>query len=190
VTVLNQYVPAVAAWDGTNREFTFPWECLGLAALEVYYETPTATAGLVTREYVEPQYYTVLFSGQPPTYVGGKVTLTGTVPAGVTEISIERNTKIDQLADYAFAVPFHMDMLEFGADRLTMIIQELAYRKCNIDIAGPIEQTIPLNASRVLYQNTLDSMIDILTAYCLEMDTNGLDCFDNPEGTGNTGDGQ
>lgn len=187
-----QYEPEKTAYDGSSNVVTFTFELIGLQALEVWYEGPGTPPDDFRRQLVAPQYYTAIFGSKPPLYRGGTITLTGEVPDWVDTISIERNTPIVQLMDFSnFDYrPFYMDSIEFSADILTMIIQELAERKCNVGIVGLIDQLLSIDAYKPLYKSSLDYMLDKLTAYCLEMDTNGDDCSSNPTGTGifDTGD--
>jgi hypothetical protein len=185
MTVLVQYAPEKFTNDGT-LELTFTFESIGAIAIEVYVETATADPEIFDRVLLLPQSYTLELFGGQETKKGGKVTLQpGVVPASATRISIERNTPITQLLDVDFSLPFSVNMIEFAWDKLTMIIQELADKKCSVTIAGgTIDQTIGLRRQSVLYENTLDFAIDKLTDYCLQMDTTGQDCGDKPQDTG------
>ena len=185
MSIADQYVPVKISWTGAYAVMSFPYESIGPSAIEVWFETLTATAGVYTRQLVPVQYYTMLLTGAAPIYAGAILAFnTGyIVPATVTRISLERNTPITQVCDFANYSPFQMDLIEFAADKLTMIIQEIAYRKCSIAVTLPIDQTLRFNPQDVLYSSMIDSVLDKLTAYCLQMKTSGQDCTNDLENT-------
>ena len=181
MTIKLAYEPEKVDWDGT-REIDFYFESIGAVAFEVWLETET-DPDVFDRVLVTPQYYNVTFGPPRPLYNGGTVVLTGTIPDTVTRISLERNTPITQVTDLKEFTPFHMHMLEFVLDKLTMIIQEMAYRKCSVEATLPIEQTIRFETQHPLYASIIDYTLDKVTAYCLQMASTGEDCTDDPDGT-------
>ena len=182
MTVFVQYLPETHDWTG-NRALAFGFESIGPIAIEVWMETATAVQDVYNRVLIEPQYYTLVMGGQPPTYTGGIIALAGAIPDTVTRISIERNTPITQVSDYS-TEPFRMNNIEGDLDKHTMIIQELSYRKCSATVTGLVTQELEFNPYRVLYKDSLDFAVDKITAYLLEMDTNGEACGTAPTQTG------
>jgi len=181
MSIADQYVPVKISWTGAYAVMSFPYESIGPSAIEVWFETQTATAGVYTRQLVPVQYYTLLLTGQAPIYSGAILAFNPgyVVPATVTRLSLERNTPITQTCDFANFSPFQMDLIEFSGDKLTMIIQEIAYRKCNVAVTQPIEQLLTFNPQDVLYGSMVKSLLDKITAYCLQMKTSGQDCTNN-----------
>lgn len=180
--ILSEYEALKVVWDGA-RVIPFDFESIGQLALEVWLETETDVPGVFNRERVAPQYFNLALNGVPPAYVGGTITLTGDIDDTVDRISIERNTPIKQLCDFSSFAPFHMDLIEFTLDKLTMIIQEIAYRKCSIAVTLPITQELTFNPQDVLYVSMVDFALDKVTAYCLQMATSGADCTNDLENT-------
>jgi hypothetical protein len=182
MTILVQYAPEKYT-DGIDLPFTF--ENLGTANVEVWAEVIISQDPPVyVRKQLRPQEFTLILVAQGPTYKGGIVRLTGQIPAGF-QISIERNTLMSQTSILPATGTFDMDTLEFMVDKLTMIIQEIAQRKCLSDVINAgITQEIEFNPYRVLYKTSVDHVLDTVTAYCLAMDQSiyGGDCSDNPGG--------
>lgn len=181
MTISTEYSATKQAYFG-QTEFTFPWECLGLAALEVWAETETDTPGTYDRVLLAPQDYYVTFGGGTPTFVGGTVTLTGTIASTVDRISIERNTPITQLADLKNFGPFKMPTLEMMLDKMIMILQELLFKKCDISFTSPALQPFVFNEYTVLSATVVDTAIEAVAYYILLIDADASDCKTNPEG--------
>jgi len=185
VTVLVQYEAEKIAWSPWNPEFGFyfDFESIGPVAFEIWLETETATPGVFDRELLSPQYYQVVFGDTGPIYSGGAAIIApNTVPDTVTQLSIERNTPITQLCDFTNFSSFMMDMIEYTFDKQTMIIQELAYKKCNAGISD-ITQELTFDPQDVLYESMIDYANNRLINYMAQMVANGIDCTDNPGGT-------
>ena len=184
MTVLAQYAPVKTPPPAFGVPVYFEFESIGQQAIEVWMETATPDPLIFIRERLQPQYYNLFINGVPPTFVGGYIYVQRDyVPASVTRLSIERNTQIAQLADYSAFDPFHMDMIEFSFDRLTMIIQELASKKCSVNVTYPITQPLTFNKQDKFYASMITAGIDKLIAYCQEMVTNGKDCTNDLRNT-------
>jgi len=181
MTITVEYTAVKAAYSG-QTEFTFPWECLGLQALEVWAETESDTPGIYDRVQLAPQNYYVVFGDGAPTFLAGTVTLTGAIASTVDRISIERNTLITQLADLKNFGPFKMPTLEMMLDKMVMILQELAYRKCGVIYPDPIAQPYRFNEYTVLSATVVDAALLNITTLITAVLTTGTDCRTNPEG--------
>lgn len=189
MTVFVQYQPEKFAWDPAGPFlFAFTFEFIGPAAFEVYAETQDPddiTGESYLRDKIPPQYYTLRPDGAPPTYTGGTVQLAkGIVKDSVERISIERNTPIFQNVDWQRYTAFPIKVIEGACDKATMIIQELAYRKCNAGIAEDITQELAFEPYQVLNEAEVDFMCDRLVYYMQQMVANGQDCSNNLGGTG------
>jgi hypothetical protein len=186
MTIAAQYAPVKVLMPAVGSFFAF--ESIGPESIEVWMETETVVAGVFDRVRLpQSQYSAFMASGNSsPAYVGGLIVLAvGAVPNTVDQISIERNTPIKQLADFSNFEPFHMDMIEFALDKLTMIIQEIAVRKCNVTPLSPadIKQELTWNRQDVFYASMVDFALDKLISYCAQMVANGNDCRNDLENT-------
>ena len=183
MTVLTQYAPEKFT-SGSSLAFTF--DNLGNFNVEVWWEVILTTdPNTYLRRQLTPSEYSLVFTAEGPSYRGGTVNLNRDIPFGV-QLSVERNTLISQTAILPASGMFHMDTIEFMADKLTMIIQEIGQRKCLSDLIDDgVTQDLEFNPYRVLYLGSVDFVLDKLTAYCLQMDDSiyGGDCFDDPDGT-------
>jgi hypothetical protein len=181
MTISTEYTATKHAYFGQTA-FAFAWECLGLQALEVWAETETDTPGTYDRVLLAPQFYYVNFGGGTPTFLGGTVTLTGTIANTVDRISIERNTPITQLADLKNFGPFKMPTLEMMLDKMIMILQELLFKKCGIPSTTPALQPYVFDEYTVLSASVVDAAIQAVADYILQIDADATDCKTNPEG--------
>ena len=184
MTVLLNYEAIKIPWVPWNTEYGLfiTFESIGASALEIWLETETVVPGVFDRVLLAPQYYTAIFSGRPPTYSGGAAIIAArVVPDTVSQLSIERNTPITQLVDFNNFDSFFMDNIEFSLDKQTMIIQELAYKKCSVNVTVPIDQLLTFDPQDVLYSTMIAFALDKLIAYMVEMVANGDSCFDEPE---------
>ena len=181
MTISVLYTAKIYVYTGQTT-FYFPWECIGLEALEVWLETGTAERGVYDRELLAPQDYYVTFGGGSPTSIGGTVTVTRSVPGTVDRVSIERNTPISQLTDLKKFSSFKMPTLEKMLDRLIMIVQELLDKKC-----GVLFTTVPLQPYRfdeytVLSATVVDAALEAVKDAIDVLQATGTDCTANPGG--------
>jgi hypothetical protein len=181
MTITVEYSAVKTAFTGQTA-FTFPWECLGLQALEVWAETETDTPGTYDRVQLAPQEYYVVFGGGAPTFLAGTVTLTGAIASTVDRISIERNTPITQLADLKNFGPFKMPTLEFMLDKMVMIIQEMLDKKCGVTFTEIPLQPFRFDEYTVLSATVVDAAIEAVADYITVLLTTGTDCRTIPEG--------
>lgn len=181
MTISTEY--SATKYDNTGQtEFPFAWESIGLAAIEVWAEFETDTPGVYDRVLARPDLYTVRFGGVGVTYSGGTVVLNQPSSPFVARISIERNTLITQTVDLKNFGPFKMPVLEFMLDKLVMIIQELAYRKCGFLYPDPIVQPYRFDEYTVLSDTVVDAALLNVTTLINAILTGGTDCRTNPEG--------
>ena len=184
MTIEAQYEAIKIPWTPWNPEygFFFNFESVGASAFEIWLETETTIAGIFDRVLLTPQYYNLVLNGDGPIYAGGAAIIAAnTVPDTVSQLSIERNTPINQTCDFKNFSPFMMNLIEYTFDKQTMIIQELAYKKCSVNVTGPIDQLLTFDPQDVLYASMIQYANNKLIDYMLEMVANGDSCFDDPE---------
>jgi hypothetical protein len=180
MTISTDYA-ATKYTNSGQTEFPFEWESIGLAAIEVWAELETDTPGVYDRVLAKPDQYTVRFNGGGLTYIGGTVVLNQASSPFVARISIERNTLITQTVDLKNFGPFKMPVLEFMLDKMIMILQELAYRKCGILFADPITQPYRFDEYTVLSATVVDAALLNVTTLITAVLDGGTDCRTNPE---------
>jgi len=167
---------------GESIRFTFP--NTGLASIEVYEITIGGTRNLVSI-----QDYTIEFAGAPglrKLSTGGRVKFTRAYRDDTFVISVERNTPITQLADFKQVGEFHMDTVEFVMDKITMILQEIAFRKCNKaggPYVGDVNQLVDFYPYGPFSAATLDFVINKATAIAAEIKAAKNDCSNDLENT-------
>ena len=167
---------------GERIGFTYP--TIGPAAQEVYEITLAGVRTLVSLDS-----YFIEYAGSPglrKVLTGGRVIFTVPYREDTFVISIERNTPITQLSDYKKSGEFHMDTIEFVMDKITMILQEIAFRKCDKEgetVTTEITQLIDFYAYGPFSAETLDFVIDKATAIALEIKAAKTDCSEDLENT-------
>lgn len=130
MTVETLYEPVLLFADGGPYDFEI--ESIGLEAIEIYEIDDQF------RKFLVPlQDYRIDFTGVAPLFDGGTVFFNRPHGSDILTVAIERNTRIVQLVDFPQRGIFSPDILEFAADRATMIAQEIAERKCDI-VTGPV----------------------------------------------------
>lgn len=163
----------------------FEYPTTGLESMEVYEITEFGVRTLVSLDS-----YFIEFAGQAGlrrVLTGGRVIFTKPYRADTFVISIERNTPISQISDFKEFGEFHMDTVEFVMDKITMIMQEIAFRKCN-KTDGPYVTTeitqlvdfYPYGPFRAL---TLDFVINKATTIAAEIKAAKNDCSEDLENT-------
>ncbi len=168
---------------GEVIRFTYP--TIGPAAQEVYEITFAGVRTLVSLDS-----YFIEYAGSPglrKVLTGGQVIFTVPYREDTFVISVERNTPITQLSDFKKYGEFAMDSIEFVMDKITMILQEIAFRKCNQE-GGPyvtteITQLVDFYAYGPFRASTLDFVIDKATAIALEIKAAKNDCSNDLENT-------
>lgn len=181
MTISTEYAAVLYDYLG-EEDYSFPWECLGLQALEVWAGSPSTTPGIVTRTLLAPQDYYVTLGGGVPTALGGVVTLTTAPPVGTQSISIERNTPISQVVDLKNAASFRMPSLEIMLDKMIMILQELGYKKCGISFVTQPLQPFVFNEYTVLSATVVDAAIQRVIDYIVLVESGAQSCKTNPGG--------
>ena len=165
--------------------FRFLFPIIGRIALEVYEITLEGVRTLVPLDH-----YDVIFAGSAGARrisTGGRVTFTRPYRDDTFVVSIERNTPITQLADFKKYGLFHMDAIEQTMDKITMILQEIAFRKCNkycrAYATTEITQLVDFYPYGPLRASTLDHVIDKATAIAVEIKAAKNDCSNDLENT-------
>jgi len=106
--------------------YDFLFESIGADAVEVY-EVLDDT----TRVRVSADDFTVTFGGFGATFDGGQVIFLRAHPGDLFQVSIERNTPITQNVDFSAYKDFPASQIEYSLDKQIMIMQEIAFRKCD-----------------------------------------------------------
>jgi len=96
--------------------------------------------------------------------------------AGTTGVRIERNTLIDQTVDMPKVDSFVGRSVEYALDKATLICQEIAERKCEVDVTTPITQTYNFTGYFGFVAADINAAVAKLYAIMLEIDTTGEDC--------------
>ena len=111
-----------------------------------------------------------------------EITFTRPHSEGTVKISLERNTLIDQTIDLPkHAKAYNGRIIGVAFDKATMIFQEIAQRKCNVNVTTPITQTVDWTAYDDFRAEVLKASVDKLYAIANEIKNTGDDCTFNPE---------
>lgn len=156
--------------------FTFP--CVGAEAVEVYEVLSTGR-----RMRARLQDYTIRFASAPrdPLKYRGFVEFHRPHTAGTELVRVERNTFMDQVVDFKQYTPFNTRMIEFTLDKLTMIAQELAERKCDATVTVPITQEIAFGSYWAIQAQQVNRALEKINRILFEIDQSGSDCRLNNE---------
>jgi hypothetical protein len=179
------YEPKFWTPDVWGESLRFKYPTIGDEAMEVYEITLFGVRTLVSLD----SYY-IEYAGQAGLRnipEGGRVIFTKPYRDDTYVISIERNTPITQTADYKKYSEFQMDSVEFVMDKITMILQEIAYRKCNKE-GGPyvtteITQLVDFYPYGPFRASTLDFVINKATTIAAEIKAAKNDCSEDLENT-------
>lgn len=179
MTVLSQYFPVSFAVQA-DQEYFFEFESIGVQALEVYEAIADGS-----RTLVRHQDYFVELAGKRPQFTGGTVTFNRPHGEDVVTVTIERNTRIDQLLDFKFKNSFNPNLLEFALDKATMIFQEINARKCKVvdGEVAVITQEIVFGDYRPMQSSAINFAFQKLIDIAIEIEAAKEDCRDNPGGT-------
>lgn len=184
ITTIN-YQPSFVTPTEFGERLPFDFPSIGLAAIEVYEITLGGARTLVSLDS-----YFIEFAGERGfrnAQEGGRVIFTVPYREDTFVISIERNTLISQLTDFKKFGLFSMDNIEFTLDKITMILQEIAFRKCNKE-GGPyvtteITQLVDFYPYGPFRAETLDFVIDKATTIAAEIKAAKTDCSNDLENT-------
>jgi hypothetical protein len=156
--------------------FTFP--CVGAEAVEVYEVLSTGQ-----RIRVRLQDFTLRFASSPrdPLKYRGSVQFLRDHTADTELVRIERNTFMDQVVDFKRYTPFNTRMIEFALDKLTMIAQEIAQRKCDVGVTVPITQEITFGSYWAIQAQQINRALEKINRILFEIDQSGSDCRVNNE---------
>lgn len=156
--------------------FTFP--CVGADAIEVYEVLSTGK-----RIRVPLQHFTIQFASAPrdPLKSQGSVQFTKAHTSNTELVRIERNTFMDQVVDFKRYYAFNTRMIEFALDKLTMIAQEIAERKCDVGVTVPITQEITFGSYWAIQAQQVNRALEKINRILFEIDQSGSDCRVNNE---------
>lgn len=179
------YAPEVYSPPLANKNYHFPFNFIEQSSIEVY--------EIITKDGVDYRYlvpitdYKIQELTNRPRYAvkdGGRVIFSRPHSLGITAVSIERNTLIDQVADWPkHASSYNGRTVGIAFDKATMIFQEIAERKCGVVVSTPITQEVDWTAYDDFKASVLKFSVDKLYQIALEIDESGEDCSDNLEGT-------
>lgn len=186
MTILtDDYAPKQITVTIFGERLNFPWPATGAESVEVY-----EIDGNNVRTYVSVNDYKVTFNGSKGfkfNVTGGQVFFSRPYKTTTVGVSIERNTLIDQTADFVMRGQFPPDIVEFVFDKATMILQEIAYRKCTdpegTPVATAITQLITWYPYGPFTAQALNDALDKLTQIALEITGAKENCEDSPGDT-------
>lgn len=114
----------------------------------------------------------------------GTIRFTRDHPSNAVRVLIQRNTLIDQTIDFPSVRIFNPRQIEIAADKATHIAQELAARKCRADVGDlDMRQMVTITQYDDLRGETIQFMLDKITAILWAIDQTAEDCRDRPEDT-------
>ena len=117
MTISDNYVPIKLSCNGTTKDFSFPWNPVSTAFVEVYLEDKST--GVRTLQ-VEGSDYTLYVN---PLGIGGKATFI-TAPSSSYYCLIKRKTNRNQNTPYETSDGFNGFNFEYSFDKLTAMLQE------------------------------------------------------------------
>ena len=166
-----------------GQTYTFDFSYLENSSIEVY--EIIDVDGENQRYLVPVQDYTIKPKGQGSRYPvrrGGTIVFTRRHSVNATQVSIERNTLIDQTIDFPSVRTFNPRQIEIACDKATLIAQELVVRKCNADVGDlTLTQEVTITQYDDLKGSVVQFMLDKITAILLAIDQSADDCRDTPE---------
>jgi hypothetical protein len=179
MTILSAYKREILL-PTDDRLYNFSFPCVGPEAVEVYEIT-----GVNTRNLVKVQDYSIRFSShaRDPLKSNGSIRFNRPHIDDTIRVVIERNTPITQLVDMPVFRSFNGRMVEFVLDKLTMICQEIAERKCGVQTITPITQLITFTAYDDFKASVLNFAMDKMNDILIQIDTSSEDCRDRPDET-------
>jgi hypothetical protein len=177
------YEPTLVQAGAWGESLRFNYPTIGDEAMEVYQLDSVGARTLTPLDAYYIEYTGAL--GVRTAISGGNVIFTRPYLDGTTVISIERNTPIYQLADFKQYGEMHMNVIEFVMDKITMILQEISYRKCNIagGVDSSIDQLVDFYAYGPFRASTLDFVINKATTLAAEIKAAKTDCSEDLENT-------
>lgn len=170
--ILEPYVPEEYAVN-SERFYRFTFPSVGAEAIQVFEVLSTGE-----RVRLQPQEYVIKFASnlRDPLRYRGSVQLSRLHTENTTLLRIERNTFIDQVVDFPDFTAFNTRMIEFTLDKLTMIAQEIAERKCGAEVTPEITQTITFGSYWAITAAQINFALDKITRILFEIDQTATDC--------------
>lgn len=175
--ILEAYAPEEYSTN-SDRFYRFTFPSVGKEAIEVYEVLSTGH-----RVRVRQQEYTIEFASSPrdPLKYRGSVQFLRNHTADTELVRIERNTFMDQVVDFKQWSRFNTRMIEFSLDKLTMIAQEIAQRKCDVGVSVPITQEITFGSYWAIQAQQVNRALEKINRILFEIDQSGSDCRVNNE---------
>jgi hypothetical protein len=179
MTILEQYAPEnFAITEEQLYLFTFP--AADSSVVEVYENVSD------TERYLMPVTdYTLTFNGffDLPLLTQGQVQFTVPHGAGVTSVTIERNTLIAQTTAFPSVEQFRENNVEFTLDKAMMICQEVFQRKCDTVVNTAMTQELTFDPYDTFMASLVNFQVDKTFTILQEIDASALDCRAFPEDT-------
>jgi hypothetical protein len=174
------YEPVQYDTLNVDKEYQFNYNYIEDSSIEVY---ELIKEGDTTYRYLVPvtEYYVKPKTNRPryPVKDGAEIKFTRNHSVGTVGVRIERNTLIDQTADFPkHHTPYNGRMVGVAFDKATMIFQEIAKRKCDVVTTTPLTQEVDWTAYDDFKKSVLKASVDKLFAIALEIDTTGENCED------------
>jgi hypothetical protein len=175
--IIEAYAPEEYSVNG-DRFYRFTFPSVGADAIEVYEVLSTGH-----RIRVPLQDYTLRFASAPrdPLKYRGSVQFLRAHTDDTELVRIERNTFMDQVVDFKRYTAFNTRMIEFALDKLTMIAQEIANRKCDVGVSVPITQEITFGSYWAIQAQQVNRALEKINRILFEIDQSGSDCRVNNE---------
>lgn len=177
MTILTQYAPEEFTLTD-EREYAFTFPAADDGAVEVYEIIDEGEGPL--RYRVPVQDYTLRWNTTSPRYPlkqNGVVQFSRLHATYATKVVIERNTFIDQTIDFPHRhSPFNGRMVEFAFDKAMMICQELAERKCQVDVTTPMTQEIVFASYDDFKASVVNFQVNKTFTILQEIDASAEDC--------------
>lgn len=153
--------------------FTFPYTTAD--SIEVY-EVDAQNIRTLAR----PQDYSLVSNGdtRAPIKSSGTIKFSRPHTVGTTAVVIERNTRIDQTVDFPRSRPFNGRMAEYVIDKITMIQQEIAERKCGASGSTPFTQLVTWTAYDDFKAAALNFAVEKLVTNTAAIAASAQDCRD------------
>ena len=179
------YQPVQYDTLNANQKYHFGYNFIEDSSVEVY---ELIEEEGVTYKYLVPvsEYRIQPLTNRPryPVKDGCYVIFTRNHAVGTVGVRIERNTVIDQVADFPkHAYSYNGRMIGTAFDKHTMIFQELAQRKCDVVTTTPLTQEVDWTAYDDFKASVLKFSVDKLFTIAVEIDATGEDCEDRLEDT-------
>jgi hypothetical protein len=168
-----------------GTDVTFDYPTIGNIAQEVYEINPAGVRTLVPLDNYFIEYTAAPERGS--VFLGGTVVFTAPLLDDTWVVSIERNTPITQLTDFKKVGEFPMNTIEFVMDKITLIMQEIGFRKCSLEggpyVTAGITQLVNFYPYGPFRAATIDFVLDKVTTIAADMMANKTSCSNDLDNT-------